>query len=114
PYDLFQDTRGGAGIVGAAVRWYPLQGLLRPNRQFDLSLIAGMGYALSSANGIHGPTTANPLTGKLENTGRGFDGASIELGVTGEFYPVKSVSFGITPRMYVIDPLRYFVSFDNR
>jgi hypothetical protein len=24
------------------------------------------------------------------------------------------VSFGVTPRLYVIDPLRYFVSFDKR
>src|SRR5437763_10142767 len=34
PYDLLQDTRGGAGITGLAVHWYPLQGLLRPQRQF--------------------------------------------------------------------------------
>ena len=24
------------------------------------------------------------------------------------------MSFGITPRMYLLDPLRYFVSFDSR
>ena len=114
PYDLFQDTRGGAGIVGAAVRWYPLQGLVRSNRQFDISLIAGMGYALSGGNGIHGPVPANASTAKIENTGRGFDGSSVELGFTAELYPVKSMSIGITPRMYVIDPLRYFVSYDNR
>ena len=110
PYDLLSDTRGGAGLAGMAVRWYPLQGLLRPNRQFDVSIITGMDYVLSGGNGIHDPTTGT----KLDNTGRGFDGTAVELGLTAELYPAKWVSFGITPRMYVIDPLRYFVSFDHR
>jgi len=114
PYDLTSDTRGGAGIAGVAVRWYPLQGFLRPQRQFDFALIAGMHYILSGGNGIHGPTAANAATGKLENTGRGFDGSAVELGFTGELYPARWVSFGITPRMYVIDPVRYFVSYDHR
>ena len=114
PYDLFQDTRGGAGIVGAAVRWYPLQGLVRSNRQFDISLIAGMGYALSGGNGIHGPVPANASTAKIENTGRGFDGTAVELGFNAELYPAKWVSIGITPRIYMMDPVRYFVSFDHR
>ena len=114
PYDLLGDTRGGAGLFGIAARWYPLQGLLRPNRQFDFSLIAGMHYALSGGNGIHGPTAANSLTGKLDNTGRGFDGSAVELGFTGELYPARWISFGITPRMYFVDPVRYFVSYDHR
>ncbi len=114
PYDVLGDTRGGAGIFGIAARWYPLQGLLRPNRQFDFSLIAGMHYVLSGGNGIHGPTAGNALTGKLENTGRGFDGSAVELGFTGELYPARWISFGITPRMYLVDPVRYFVNFDHR
>src|SRR3954471_8279994 len=114
PYDLLEDTRGGAGIAGVAARWYPLQGLVRPNRQFDISLIAGVHYILSGGNGIHGPAPANPATTKIENSGRGFDGMAAELGFPAELYPAKWVSFGITPRMYVIDPLRYFVSFDHR
>ena len=114
PYDLLGDTRGGAGIGGLAVRWYPLQGLLRPNRQFDVSFIAGMHYVLSGGNGIHGPTPADSSTTKLENTGRGFDGSAVELGVTAELYPARWISFGITPRMYLIDPVRYFVNFDHR
>jgi hypothetical protein len=114
PYDLLEDTRGGAGIAGLAMRWYPLQGLLRPQRQFDVSFITGMHYILSGGNGIHGPTTTNAATTKLDNTGRGFDGTAVEFGFTAELYPAKWVSFGITPRMYVIDPVRYFVSFDHR
>lgn len=110
PYDVLADTRGGAGLAGIAARWYPLQGLIRPNRQFDVSFIAGMVYVLSGGNGIHDPSTNT----KLQNTGRGFDGTGVELGFTGELYPAKWVSFGITPRMYVIDPIRYFVSFDHR
>src|ERR1041384_3336432 len=70
PYDLLQDTRGGAGLVGLAARWYPLQGLIRPQRQFDVSFILGMDYILSGGNGIHDPATGN----KVDNTGRGFDG----------------------------------------
>lgn len=114
PYDLLQDTRGGAGIAGLGVRWYPLQGLLRPGRQYDIALIAGMHYVLSGGNGIHGPTPSNASTGKIDSTGRGFDGTAVELGFSAELYPAKWVSFGITPRMYVMDPLRYFVDFDKR
>jgi hypothetical protein len=115
PYDILSDTRGGAAFAGLAARWYPLQGLIRPNRQFDISLIAGMDYVLSGGNGIHGPDAAGQNSGvKLQNTGRGFDGTALELGFTAELYPARWVSFGITPRVYLIDPLRYFVSFDSR
>lgn len=110
PYDILQDTRGGAGIAGLAVRWYPMQGLLRPQRQFDVSFLLGMDYVLSGGNGIHDATTG----AKIDNTGRGFDGTAVEAGFTAELYPAKWVSFGITPRIYFMDPLRYFVSFDNR
>lgn len=110
PYDIFSDTRGGAIIAGAAARWYPLQGLLRSNRQFDVSLLTGFHYVLSGGNGIHDPATNT----KLQNTGRGFDGSAVELGFTAELYPAKWVSVGVTPRMYVMDPIRYFVDFDHR
>ena len=69
-----------------------------------------MHYVLSGGNGIHDPATNT----KLDNTGRGFDGTAVELGFTAELYPAKWISFGITPRMYVMDPIRYFVSFDHR
>lgn len=115
PYDILTDTRGFAGVGGVAVRWYPLQGLVRSSRQFDLSLITGMHYAFSGGNGIHGPTPIDTTsTTKIENSGRGFDGTAVELGFTAELYPAKWISFGITPRMYLIDPVRYFVSFDSR
>jgi hypothetical protein len=114
PYDLFKDTRGGAGIVGLTARWFPLQGFVRPGRPFDISLNAGMDYMLSGGNGVDGPTPSNTSTGKLANTGRGFDGTAVELGATAELYPTKGISIGLTPRMYVIDPIRYFTDFDNR
>ena len=38
PYDVLSDTRGAAGMAGVGARWFPLQGLVRPNRQFDISL----------------------------------------------------------------------------
>jgi len=124
PYDLFADTRGGAGIAGITARWFPLQGLIRPGRQFDISLNAGMDYVLSGGNGIHGPTVGCPSTpsatipacstGKIDNSGRGFDGTAVELGFTAELYPAKWVSIGVTPRYYIVDPVRYFVNFDNR
>jgi opacity protein-like surface antigen len=120
PYDLFQDTRGGLGVAGITARWFPLQGLVRPGRQFDISLNAGMDYILSGGNGIHGPiagaATGSPAasSGKIDNTGRGFDGTAVVLGFTAELYPAKWVSIGITPRYYIIDPVRYFVNFDNR
>src|SRR5438105_5353475 len=91
PYDLLEDTRGGAGIAGLAVRWYPLQGLIRPNRQFDVSFIGGMDYVLSGGNGIHDANNK-----KIENSGRGFDGTAVELGFNAELYPAKWVSIGIT------------------
>jgi len=114
PYDLFQDTRGGAGIAGLTARWFPLQGFVRPGRPFDISLNAGMDYVLSGGNGIHGPAGTSTDPGKLPNTGRGFDGVAVEFGVTAELYLTKGISIGLTPRMYIIDPIRYFVDFDNR
>jgi hypothetical protein len=120
PYDLFQDTRGGAGIAGLTARWFPLQGFVRPGRPFDISLNVGMDYVLSGGNGIHGPipgaaaTSPAASSDKLANTGRGFDGVAAEFGVTAELYLTKGISIGLTPRMYVIDPIRYFVDFDNR
>jgi opacity protein-like surface antigen len=113
PYDFLQDTFGGALLLGVATRWYPLQGLIRPNRQFDISLLAGVDYVLSGGNGIHGPTPSNAATGKLANTGRGFDGNALEFGFTAELYPAPWISFGITPRLYVIDPIRYFIDYNN-
>lgn len=110
PYDVLADTRGAAGILGFGARWFPLQGLVRPNRQFDLSLLAGMDYVLTGGNGIHDPTTGM----RIDNTGRGFDGMAVELGGTLELYPAKWVSLGLTPRAYFMDPVRYFVSFDKR
>jgi hypothetical protein len=115
PYDLFQDTRGGLGMLGLAARWFPLQGFVRSSRQFDLSLSAGMDYFLSGGNGVHGGPGLNTTTDvKLENTGRGFDGLGMEFGVTAELYPARWVSLGITPRMYIVDPLHYFVDYDHR
>lgn len=110
PYDVLADTRGTAGFTGFAARWFPLQGLVRPNRQFDVSLMGGMDYVLTGGNGIHDPVTNT----KIDNTGRGFDGMAVELGGTLELYPAKWVSLGLTPRMYFIDPVRYFISFDKR
>jgi hypothetical protein len=114
PYDLFKDTRGGAGIAGLTARWFPLQGFLRPGRPFDISLNAGMDYVLSGGNGVDGPAGTNTTSGKLANTGRGFDGVAVELGATAELYLTKGISIGVTPRMYIIDPIRYFTDFDNR
>ena len=115
PYDILADTRGSAGLVGMAMRWFPLQGLIRPNRQFDVSLIAGMDYVLTGGNGVKGDAArGQDPNAKLENTGRGFDGMAVEIGTTLELYPAKWVSLGITPRVYVMDPMRYFVSFDKR
>ena len=115
-YDVLADTRGTASLFGVAARWYPLQGLVRPNRQFDISLIGGMDYVLTGGNGVHGPGAngVGDANTKLDNTGRGFDGVAVELGATLELYPAKWVSLGITPRAYIMDPMRYFVSFDKR
>ena len=114
PYQPAEDTRGGAAIGGFTARWFPLHGLVRPSRRFDFSLNAGMDYVISLANGIHGPAPANPSTGRIETTGRGFDGIAAEFGVTLEAYPSRGFSIGLTPRWYVIDPIRYFTSYDDR
>lgn len=115
PYDLLADTRGSVGLFGMTARWFPLQGLVRPNRQFDFSLLAGIDYVLSGGNGVHGdPTKGQDPNVRLDNTGRGFDGIAVELGGTAELYPVKWVSLGLTPRVFVIDPIRYIVNWDKR
>lgn len=114
PYAPSEDTRGGAGIGGLTARWFPLQGLVRPSRRFDFSLNAGMDYVFSLANGIHGPVPGNVTTARIENTGRGFDGIAAEFGVTLEAYPSRGLSFALTPRWYVVDPIRYFTNYDAR
>ena len=80
-----------AAITGMAARWYPLQGLVRPNRQFDISFITGIHYLITGGNGIHGPDVngnGDPNT-KLDNTGRGVDGMGVEFGATLELYPAN-------------------------
>ncbi len=115
PYDVLADTRGSASLFGGSVHWFPLQGLVRPNRQFDVSLIGGMDYVLTGGNGVHGDASKGQDPNvKLENTGRGFDGVAVEVGATFELYPAKWVSLGLTPRAFIMDPMRYFVSFDKR
>jgi len=108
PWDVFADTRGGVGIMGVAARWFPLQGLLRPNRSFDFSLLAGINYVLMGGGGISVAGAA------VDNSGRGFDGIATEFGTTLELYPVKVISIGLTPRIYFLDPARYFTSFNKR
>ena len=113
PYDALEDTRGGLGMAGVGARWFPLQGLLRPNRQFDLSLNGGMGYVLSGGGGIHG-TDANGKTIRVDNSGRGFDAIAVELGGTLELYPARWFSIGLSPRIMLMDPIRYIISYDAR
>jgi hypothetical protein len=108
PWAPFADTRGAIGITGLALRWFPLQGLVRPNRQFDFSLLAGINYMLMGGGGVQ----VAGIT--VDNSGRGFDGIATEFGTTLELYPVKVISLGITPRIYFMDPARYFQSFNNR
>ncbi len=108
PWSPFDDTRGAIGLTGLAVRWFPLQGLLRPNRQFDFSILGGIDYMLMGGGGISGPS------GAIDNTGRGFDGIATEFGGTFELYPAKVISIGVTPRIYFLDPARFFRSFNKR
>lgn len=110
PWDVLAQTRGAIGFVGLATRWFPLQGLIRPNRQADFSLVAGIDYFLHGGNGLKDPNG----DGTLPNTGRGMDGMAVEFGGTFELYPAKSISLGITPRYYMLHPLRYFTDFNNR
>ena len=104
PWSPLSDTRGGIGLAGFATRWFPLQGLVRPNRQFDISLLAGVDYALLGGGGITG----------INQSGRGFDGMAFEFGATLELYPAKWISLGLTPRIYEFDPQRYFTDFNSR
>jgi hypothetical protein len=110
PWDILQKDQGAVGFVGAATRWFPLQGLLRPNRPADFSLLAGVDYYLLGGGGVLAPG-ASDVT---KNTSRGMDGMAFEFGATFELYPARWVSLGITPRLYNLHPLRYFTSFDNR
>ena len=109
PRDVFKDTRGALGIGGLDVRWFPLQGWVRPGRVFDVSLIAGIGYAILGGGGI-----TDASGNKVANSSRGFDGTAVNVGGTVELYPAKWVSLGVTPRMTYFDPLRYFTDFDKR
>jgi hypothetical protein len=120
PWSILGNDRGAVGAVGVATRWFPLQGLVKPGRQVDFSLLAGVNYFLHGGNGI--ACSADPTkcpanaagTDMQPNTGRGFDGMAFEFGGTFELYPAKWVSLGLTPRIYNLKPLRYFTDFNHR
>lgn len=109
PWDILAETRGGLGLMGLATRWFPLQGLVRPNRQVDFSVFSGINYVISGGNGV-----ADTAGGTVANSGRGFDGMAFEFGGTFELYPARFVSLGITPRYTLMHPLRYFTDFNKR
>lgn len=98
------DNRGLIGLGGVGVRWFPLQGFLRPSRAVDISFLTGVDYVLMGGGGIV----------SLTNSARGFDGMAFEFGGTLEVYPAGWVSLGITPRVYRFHPLRYFTDYLNR
>ena len=120
PWSVLGNDRGAVGAVGLATRWFPLQGLVKPGRQVDFSLLAGVNYFLHGGNGLF--CSADPSkcpsgasgTDMQANTGRGFDGMAFEFGGTFELYPAKWVSLGLTPRFYNLKPLRYFTDFNHR
>jgi hypothetical protein len=120
PWSVLGNDRGGVGFAGIGTRWFPLQGLLKPNRQADFSLLVGVDYFLHGGNGV--ACSADPTkcastaagTDMQPNTGRGFDGMAFEFGGTFELYPAKWVSLGLTPRLYSLHPLRFFTDFNHR
>ncbi len=108
PWSPLDETRGGIGLTGLAVRWFPLQGLLKSSRQFDFSLLAGINYLFVGGGGVKNGGVV------VSNSSRGLDGMATEFGATFELYPVKVISLGITPRIYFLDPARYFTDFNTR
>jgi len=110
PWSVLNNDRGGIGFTGLAARWFPLQGLVKPNRMFDFSLFGGMDYFLMGANGVIPAGQTDPAP----NTGRGLDGMAFEFGATVELYPARWISLGITPRYYALHALRYFTDYNNR
>ena len=120
PWSVLGNDRGFVGFIGMGTRWFPLQGFVKPNRQVDFSLLAGIDYFLHGGNGVpcSNDLTQCPVgasaTDQTPNTGRGFDGMAFELGGTFELYPAKWVSLGVTPRWYNLHPLRYFTDFNKR
>ncbi len=91
--------RGGFGVASGIVTYYPLQSLIRPDRTFDVSLYAGIGY------GIFGGGKPIEL---------GMDGVVTELGGTLEVYPAPWISLGVTPRFYLLDMHRFIVNYNER
>ena len=110
PWEVLENDRGAVGFVGLAARWYPLQGLIKPNRQFDFSLLTGVDHFLMGANGVIPAGQSDPLP----NSGRGLDGMAFEFGATVELYLARWVSVGLTPRLYELAPQRYFTDYNNR
>ena len=110
PWNVLGSDRGGIGMFGLAGRWFPLQGLVKPNRQFDFSLLAGVDYFLMGSNGVIPAGQSEPAP----NTGRGIDGIAAEFGATFELYPAKWISLGITPRAYMLAPQRFFTDYNKR
>jgi hypothetical protein len=99
-------NRGLIGLGGLGARWFPLQGLVRSNRWYDISFLAGIDYVMMGGGGLISLTSSNQA--------RGFDGMAVEFGGTVELYPARWVSLGITPRFYRFHPGRYFTDYLNR
>ncbi len=70
----------------------------------------GIDYFLMGSNGVIPAGQTDPTP----NTGRGLDGMAFEFGATFELYPARWVSLGITPRLYELQPQRYFTDYNHR
>jgi len=76
-WEPFNDSRGGVGLGGLRLQWYPLQLFLQSTRKFDAAIEFGGGYSIAG-----GPS-------------RGMIGAWFSGGLIVSWMPVRWFSLGI-------------------
>jgi len=99
-WDLLTANRGGGGLAGARVAWFPFQTFF-PKRIFDASIELGGGYSL-----LGGPAPGGSPT-------FGVAGGYFQFGLTAEIYVVPSVSFEAFYRFYDAFWNKFYTDYNN-
>jgi hypothetical protein len=97
-WDLFSQSRGGAGFLTGTAKWHPLQ-LVYGDRARPIPIDAGV--SLGFGYGIAGQT-------------RGFDGFLWDTALEGEYYLMPWLAAGLGMRLYFLNFGTFYIDYDHR
>jgi hypothetical protein len=101
-WDAFDSAhRGGVGLLGGRLTYFPLEALLHnPRRQYDVGLEFGGGYSIAGGNAADGSAW-------------GMDGKYVQFGASVEWYPAPWFSLSINYRYFLPMWNRFYFDFNN-